>query len=50
MVLNVTMFMGTASFAGGMGVAETNLMRDGLFIGLGANYNSINLTQNSVVR
>ena len=47
MFLTANLLGGTASFAGGMGSTESNLMRDGLFLGLGGNYNSINITQNS---
>ena len=47
MVLSAHLLSGTACFAGGMGAIESDLMHDGLFLGLGANYNSINITQNS---
>lgn len=47
MVLSANLLAGTACFAGSMGDTEVDLMRDGLFLGLGASYNSINITQNS---
>ncbi len=47
MVLSANLLGGTACFAGGMGATELDLMHEGLFLGLGANYNSINVTQNS---
>lgn len=47
MVLSANLLGGTACFAGSMGGTESDLMRDGLFLGLGTNYNSINVTQNS---
>ena len=47
MVLSANLLGGTVCFAGGMGVTELDLMHDGLFLGLGASYNSINITQNS---
>lgn len=37
----------TTCFAGDMGTTKSDLMHDGLFMGLGGNYNSINITQNS---
>ena len=39
MILSATLLGGTACFAGTMGATESDLMRDGLFIGLGTNYN-----------
>ena len=47
MILSVNLLSGTACFAGSMGANQSNLMHDGLFLGLGANYNSINITQKS---
>ena len=47
MVLSASLLGGAASFAGGMGTTELDLMHDGLFLGLGGDYNSINITQNS---
>jgi hypothetical protein len=47
MVLTANLLSATTCFAGGMGSTELDLMHDGLFLGLGANYNSINVTQNS---
>lgn len=47
MVLSANLLCGTTCFAGGMGEIDSDLMRDGLFLGAGASYNSINLTQNS---
>ena len=47
LVLSANLLGGTACFAGSMGATESNLTRDGLFLGLGTNYNSINITQNS---
>lgn len=47
MFLTANLLGGTASFAGGMGATESDLMSDGLFLGLGGNYNSVNITQNS---
>lgn len=47
MILSASFLVGTACFADGMGAIESDLMRDGLFLGLGANYNSNNLTQDS---
>lgn len=37
----------TACFASEVGATSSDLMHDGLFLGLGANYNSINLSQSS---
>lgn len=47
MLLTANLLSGTACFAGGMGASESDVMHDGLYLGLGANYNSINITQNS---
>jgi hypothetical protein len=47
MVLSANMLCGMACFAGEMGTAQSDLMREGLFLGLGTNYNSISITQNS---
>ena len=47
MVLSAHLLGGTACFAGSMGATESDLMHDGLFLGLGGSYNSINITQNS---
>ena len=47
MVLSANLLGGTACFAGGMGATESDVMRDGLFLGLGVDYNSINITQKS---
>ena len=47
MVLIVNLLCGTACIAGGMGATESDLMHDGLFLGLGGNYNAVNITQNS---
>ena len=46
-VLGAGLVSGAACFAGSMGATESDLMHDGLFLGLGGNYNSINITQNS---
>jgi len=49
-ILSANLLVGTACFAGGLDaieVTEVDLMPDGFFLGLGANYNSIYLTQNS---
>lgn len=45
--LSVGLLFGTNCFSGGMGAAESALMHDGIFLGLGANASSINVTQNS---
>lgn len=47
MVLSAHLLSGSACFAGAMGSNESNLIHDGLFLGLGANYNFIDITQNS---
>lgn len=47
MVLSASLLVGTACFAGSTGSTGSDLMHEGLFLGLGADYNSINLTQNS---
>ena len=47
MVLSANLLTGTVCFAGSMGAVESDVMHDGLFMGLGGNYNSINITQNS---
>ena len=47
MVLSANLLCGTACFAGSMGASESDVMHDGLFLGLGTNYNSINITQHS---
>jgi hypothetical protein len=47
MLLIASVFGGSVCFAGAMGGIETDVMHDGLFLGLGASYNSINITQNS---
>ena len=47
MALSANLLAGTTCFAGAMGAVGSDLMHDGLFLGLGAGYNSINLTQNS---
>lgn len=47
MVLSANLLSLTTCFAGSMGATEADLVRDGLFLGLGGNYNSINITQNS---
>ena len=45
MLLTTNLFVGTACFAGSMGDANETL--DGVFLGLGTNYNTINITQYS---
>ena len=47
MVTTAQLLISTATFAGGMGSANSDLIRDGLFLGIGSNYNSIDTTQNS---
>jgi len=47
MILSASLLAGTACFAASAGIQGTDLMRDGLFVGVGADYNSINLTQNA---
>lgn len=47
MLFSANLFVAATGFAGTMGDIHSDLMHDGLFLGLGANYNSINLTQNS---
>ncbi len=47
MALSAGLLGGAACFAGSMGATDLDLMHDGLFLGLGANYNSINTTQDS---
>lgn len=47
MVLSAALLSGTTCFAGSMGAIKSDVMHDGIFLGLGANYNSINITQNS---
>ncbi len=42
MALSAGLLGGAACFAGSMGATESDLMHDGLFLGLGASYNSIN--------
>lgn len=45
--LSANLLMGTTCFAGEMGTSQPDLMHDGLFLGLGGTYNSLNITQNS---
>lgn len=47
MILSASLLVGTACFAKGACTIESCMLHDGLFLGLGADYNSINLTQNS---
>ncbi len=47
MILSANLIYTTACFAGGMGATESDLMQDGLFLGLGSNYNAINIKQYS---
>ena len=46
-VLGIYFLAGTVCFAGDVSATGSDLTRDGFFLGLGANYNSVNLTQNS---
>lgn len=47
MILSASLLVGTTCYAGHINAVEPGLMHDGLFLGLGASYNSINLTQDS---
>lgn len=47
MMLSAILLSTATAFAGSMGAIESDPLHDGLFLGLGANYNSINTTQNS---
>ena len=47
MFVSVHLLCVTTSFAGGMSSTESDLMRDGFFLGVGTNYNAINMTQYS---
>ena len=47
MILSANLLLATTSFAGDMGANESELIHDGLFLGLGVNYNAINVTQNA---
>lgn len=47
MVLGAYFLAGTVCFADGVSAAKSDLMRDGFFVGVGASYNSVNLTQKS---
>lgn len=46
-VLSANLLANAACFAGSMGATESDLIQDGLFVGLGTSYNSTNITQNS---
>jgi hypothetical protein len=47
MVLGTYFLAGTVCFANDVSTTAGDLTRDGLFLGVGADYNSVNLTQNS---
>lgn len=47
MLLGVNFLIGTACFANSVDTTHSNMMHEGLFFGLGTDYNSINLTQYS---
>lgn len=47
LLLGAILLIGTTCFANDMPVSESSLMQNGFFIGVGTNYNSINLEQNS---
>lgn len=47
MAIGICFLAGTACFASNTNATELDLTHDGFFLGLGANYNSLNLTQNS---
>lgn len=46
-ILSANLLVGSACFAGGIDEPELSGMREGLFFGLGANYNSLYFTQES---
>lgn len=46
-LLSTYFLAGSVCFAGNVGFKDSNLPRDGLFIGLGADANSVNITQDS---
>jgi len=47
LVVSAGFLCSTTCFAGSMSSTESNIMHDGFFLGIGTNYNSINITQNS---
>ena len=47
MALGAYFLAGTVCFAGNVSAAGSDLTRDGFFLGVGADFNSVNLTQNS---
>jgi hypothetical protein len=46
-VLNACLLAGSVSFAGHVESYKSSAMPDGAFVGLSANFNSINVTQHS---
>lgn len=46
-LLGAYILAGTVCFAANVSAADSNVSKDGFFLGVGPNYNSINLTQNS---
>lgn len=46
-ILGSYLFASSACFAGDMGLIAPDMMRDGFFVGLGGNYNSITINQNA---
>jgi len=46
-ILGIYFLAASGCFAGDVSTTGSNVTRDGFFVGLGANYNSVNVTQNS---